>query len=39
MLDKVLEEGLDKENLKHKDKIVASFIAVKDKVRIEDFFF
>ena len=39
MLDKVLEEGLDKENLKYKDKIVASFIAVKDKVRIEDFFF
>jgi hypothetical protein len=37
-LDKILEQGLDEENLKHKDVILNFFMSIKDKVRIEDLF-
>lgn len=37
-LDKILEQGLDEENLKHKDLILNFFMNIKDKVRIEDLF-
>jgi hypothetical protein len=37
-LDKILEQGLDEENLKHKDVVINFFMSIKDKVRIEDLF-
>jgi hypothetical protein len=37
-LDKVLQQGLDEENLQYKDQIVKFFMGIKDKVRIEDLF-
>jgi hypothetical protein len=37
-LDKVLEQGLDEDNLKYKVDILNFFMSIKDKVRIEDLF-
>jgi hypothetical protein len=37
-LDKIVEQGLDEENLKDKDHLVNFFMGIKDKVRIEDLF-
>ena len=37
-LDKILEQGLDEENQKHKDDLLNFFMSIKDKVRIEDLF-
>ena len=37
-LEKILEQGLDEENLKHKDDLLNFFMNIKDKVRIEDLF-
>jgi hypothetical protein len=36
MLDAILQQGLDEEYQKYKDKIVELFMSIKDKVRIED---
>ena len=38
ILNKVLEQGLDEDNLKYKDYLLDSFMTIKDKVRIEDLF-
>ena len=35
-LDAILQQGLDEEHQKYKDKIVELFMAIKDRVRIED---
>ena len=37
-LDKILEQGLDEENLNYKDHLLNFFMSIKDKVRIEDLF-
>jgi hypothetical protein len=37
--DKLLQQGLDGEHQKYKDKIVELFMSIKDKVRIEDLTF
>jgi hypothetical protein len=37
-LDKVLEQGLDEENLKYKDHLLNFSMSIKDKVRVEDLF-
>jgi hypothetical protein len=37
-LDKILEQGLDEENLKYKDHFLNFFMSIKEKVRIEDLF-
>jgi len=37
-LDKIVEQGLDEENLMDKDHLVNFFMGIKDKVRIEDLF-
>lgn len=37
-LDKVIEQGLDEENLKHKDELVNFFMGITDKIRIGDLF-
>ncbi len=39
MLDAILQQGLDEEHQKYKDKIVELFMSIKDKVRIEDLTF
>jgi len=39
MLDAILQQGLDTENQKYKDKIVGYFMSIKDKIRIEDLTF
>jgi hypothetical protein len=36
MLNAILQQGLDEEHQKHKDKIVELFMSIKDKVRIQD---
>jgi hypothetical protein len=38
-LDAILQQGLDEEHQKYKDKIVELFMSIKDKVRIEDLTF
>jgi hypothetical protein len=38
-LDAVLQQGLDEEHQKYKDKIVELFMSIKDKVRMEDLTF
>jgi hypothetical protein len=37
--DKLLQQGLDEEHQKYKDKILEFFMAIKDKVRLEDLTF
>jgi hypothetical protein len=37
-LDKILEQGLDEDILKHKDHLLNFFMSIKDKVKIEDLF-
>jgi hypothetical protein len=37
--DKLLQQGLDEEHQKYKDKIVDFFMGIKDKVRVEDLTF
>jgi hypothetical protein len=37
-LDKVLEQGLDEDDLKYKDYLLNFFMSIKDKVKIEDLF-
>jgi hypothetical protein len=39
MFDAVLQQGLDEEHQKYKDKIVELFMSIKDKVRMEDLTF
>lgn len=38
-LDKLLQQGLDKEQLEYKDEIVEFFMSIKDKIRMEDLTF
>lgn len=38
-LDKLLQQGLDEEQLKYKDEIVEFFMRIKDRVRMEDLTF
>jgi hypothetical protein len=38
-LDAILEQGLDEDKQKYKDKIIEFFMGIKDKVRIEDLTF
>jgi hypothetical protein len=38
-LDKILKQGLDKENQKNKDQLLSFFMSIKDKVRIDDLFY
>lgn len=38
-LDAILQQGLDEEHQKYKDKIVEFFMSIKDKVRIDDLTF
>ena len=38
-LDAILQQGLDEEHQKYKNKIVKLFMSIKEKVRIEDLTF